>query len=82
LDGSQNIINLMQVFGTVLDENGNVDVIASFNQHRTKVITYYATLNTQADKKELEMLGNLITDFYVERRMWSLSPKDNPQDLR
>ncbi|WP_413981335.1 type IV secretion system protein VirB4 [Leuconostoc mesenteroides] len=82
LDGSQNIINLMQVFGTVFDENGNVDVIASFNQHRTKVITYYATLNTQADKKELEMLGNLITDFYVERRMWSLSPKDNPQDLR
>ena len=82
LDGSQNIINLMQVFGTVLDANGNVDVIASFNQHRTKVITYYATLNTQADKKELEMLGNLITDFYVERRMWSLSPKDNPQDLR
>ena len=82
LDGSQNIINLMQVFGTVLDENGNVDVIASFNQHRTKVITYYATLNSQADKKELEMLGNLITDFYVERRMWSLSPKDNPQDLR
>lgn len=82
LDGSQNIINLMQVFGTVLDENGNVDVIASFNQHRTKVITYYATLNSQADKKELEMLGNLITDFYVERRMWSLSPKDNSQDLR
>lgn len=82
LDGSQNIINLMQVFGTVLDANGNVDVIASFNQHRTKVITYYATLNPQADKKELEMLGNLITDFYVERRMWSLSPKDNPQDLR
>ncbi|MFT8544491.1 MAG: type IV secretion system protein VirB4 [Leuconostoc falkenbergense] len=82
LDGSQNIINLMQVFGTVLDANGNVDVIASFNQHRTKVITYYATYNSQADKKELEMLGNLITDFYVERRMWSLSPKDNPQDLR
>lgn len=82
LDGSQNIINLMQVFGTVLDANGNVDVIASFNQHRTKVITYYATLNPQANKKELEMLGNLITDFYVERRMWSLSPKDNPQDLR
>ncbi|MFT9469539.1 type IV secretion system protein VirB4 [Leuconostoc pseudomesenteroides] len=82
LDGSQNIINLMQVFGTVLDANGNVDVIASFNQHRTKVITYYATLNPQANQKELEMLGNLITDFYVERRMWSLSPKDNPQDLR
>ncbi|WP_099044436.1 type IV secretion system protein VirB4 [Leuconostoc citreum] len=82
LDGSQNIINLLQVFGTVLDADGNIDVIASFNQHRTKVITYYATLNPQADKKELEMLGNYITDFYIERRMWSPSPKDNPQDLR
>ncbi len=82
LDGSQNIINLLQVFGTVLDADGNIDTIASFNQHRTKVITYYATLNPQASKKELEMLGNLLTDFYIERRMWSPSPKDNPQDLR
>ncbi|MCK8605728.1 type IV secretion system protein VirB4 [Leuconostoc citreum] len=82
LDGSQNIINILQVFGTVLDSNGNIDVLGSFNQHRTKIITYYATLNPQADKKELEMLGNLITDFYIEKRMWSPSPKDNPQDLR
>ncbi len=82
LDGSQNIINILQVFGTVLDANGNIDVLGSFNQHRTKIITYYATLNPQANKKELEMLGNLVTDFYIEKRMWSPSPKDNPQDLR
>ncbi|WP_349535100.1 type IV secretion system protein VirB4 [Leuconostoc citreum] len=82
LDGSQNLINLLQVFGTVLDAKGQIDVIGSFNQHRTKIITYYATLNPEADKQELELLGNLITEFYIEKRMWSPSPKDNPQDLR
>ncbi|MCK8605672.1 bifunctional adenosylcobinamide kinase/adenosylcobinamide-phosphate guanylyltransferase [Leuconostoc citreum] len=82
LDGSQNIINILQVFGTVLNAEGQVDVIGSFNQHRSKINTYYATLNPQADQKELEMLGNLVTDFYIEKRMWSPSPRDNPQDLR
>ena len=82
LDGSQNIINLLQVFGTVLRDDGQIDVIGSFNQHQSKVITYYATLNPDADKKELQMVGDLLTDFYIDKRMWSPSPKDNPQDLK
>ncbi len=82
LDGSQNIINLLQVFGTVLRDDGQIDVIGSFNQHRSKVITYYATLNPDADKKELQMVGDLLTDFYIDKRMWSPSPKDNPQDSK
>ncbi|MFT8757342.1 type IV secretion system protein VirB4 [Leuconostoc pseudomesenteroides] len=82
MDGSENRVNLFQVYGTVLDNNGEIDVIRSFSQHRSKIVTWYSTLNPQAGQKEREMLLDLINDFYIEQRMWSLNPKEHPEQLR
>jgi hypothetical protein len=82
MDGSENRVNLWQVYGTVLNDAGQIDVIRSFSQHRNKIVTWYSTLNPHADQKERELLLDLINDFYIEQRMWSLNPKEHPEQLR
>lgn len=83
MDGSQNRVNIMHVFGTVLDANGNIDVINSFLQHLEKVKTYYATINPEAGVGELNLFMDELRRFYIEdQEMWSYSPEDHPEELR
>ncbi|MCW0926313.1 type IV secretion system protein VirB4 [Weissella sp. LMG 11983] len=78
----QNIINLFHVFGTVLDENGNIDEYRSFQQHIEKVKTYYGTINPDASVAELNLLGSLLIEFYHEQGMWPSSPDEHKEDIR
>lgn len=73
MDGSQNRVNILHVYGTVLDEHGNIDVISSFLQHLEKVKTYYATLNPEAGVGELNLFMDELRRFYIE---------DHPEELR
>lgn len=83
MDGSQNIINLFQIFPTALDDKtGQPHIQDSFHQHIEKIKTYYATYKNTDDALELQLLGTALTDFYILHNMWSPSPDDNPQDLR
>ncbi|CAM4284885.1 hypothetical protein [Weissella hellenica] len=83
MDGSQNRVNILHVFGTVLDEHGQIDVIKSFKQHLEKVKTYYATLYPKAEEGELLLFKDELQRFYIEdQEMWSYSAEDHPEELR
>lgn len=83
MNGSQNRVNILQVFGTVISADGTVDIINSFLQHLEKVKTYYATINPEAGVAELTLFMDELRRFYIEdQEMWSYSPEDHPEELR
>ncbi|GAK31547.1 putative conjugation-related ATPase [Weissella oryzae SG25] len=82
MDGTSNNINILQVFATVLLNNGKVDVIGSFHAHIDKIKTYYHTIKPTADTHELSTLGSRLIDFYIKLRMWSRAPEQHPEELK
>ena len=83
LDGSENNINLFEVFGTIIDDQtGEIDEKRSFYQHINKIKTYYKTVVPDASIAEINMLGSLLMDFYIEQRMWVKSPEDHPEVIK
>ncbi|GAK31059.1 type IV secretion system protein VirB4 [Weissella oryzae SG25] len=82
MDGSQNMVNIFHVFATVLDDNGNIDVIGSFLNHLEKVENYYRSINPEASEAEVGLLSTELQNFYEELGMWSSSPEDHPEKLK
>ncbi|WP_057755869.1 hypothetical protein [Weissella kandleri] len=82
MDGSQNNVNLLQVFATVLTPEGDIDEIQSFRTHIEKIKTVYSTLNPEAGTHELNTLTNELTEFYIQSRMWSYSPDEHPEEIK
>lgn len=83
LDGSRYVINFLHVFATVFDsDTGEADEITSFNQHVQKVKTYYSTIKPDTSNEELNVLGKVLIDFYIEQRMWTSEPKVHPEKIK
>lgn len=73
LDGTNGIINLMQVFPTVTVEGENdvtVDEAASFGQHVSKLNMCYRILNPQCTDAEHQQFDELVYDFYHDIGLW------------
>lgn len=66
LDGSDGILNPLEVMATNTDpQTGRVDEIASFMQHKAKVITMMRMVNNDFSDTELADLDNVLTSFYI-----------------
>lgn len=73
LDGSQGIINPLQVFKTVTNEDGTTNEVLSFTQHLSKMSVFYNFINPVADKNESTEFEILLRKLYVDRKMWSIN---------
>lgn len=65
LDGTDGIINLLQIFATVVDEETN-EVLEeqSYMNHLSKVSMIYQCLSPQAEQAEIREFERILRDFY------------------
>lgn len=82
LDGSQNRVNLLEIQAAATLANGQVDVMQSFTLHKTKIRRYYATLKPDTPVEELNLLEDLLTNFYIDKKMWLPHPEDHLAELK
>lgn len=74
LDGSEGMINPLEVMATVTDKEGNkVDEVASFMQHLDKVSVLFKMVNRDFEEIEIQDFKNILRSFYV---YIGLLPKD------
>lgn len=67
LDGSDGIMNPLEVMATNIDEKtGKVDEIASFMAHKSKVETMLRMINDDFTPTELSDLDSILTSFYIQ----------------
>lgn len=75
LDGSQGIINPLQVYLTAdkTDENKNLlpDIETSFTKHLSKLRVFYKYLKTTASEEEQALFSNLLRKLYIKKGLWA-----------
>lgn len=82
LASSDSKINPMEVFATKTNDDGTINVIDSFNYHINKLKTIFDTLNNAATADDNSAFDRIITQFYIERGMWSRDPERDQDKLR
>lgn len=93
LDGSDGLINPLQVYKTVTtdDENGRIDEKTreqieqkgSFTQHISKMSVFYRFLNPDVSNSEILLFENMLRALYVEKGLWDdASDENNITDLK
>ncbi len=67
LDGTDGIINLLQIFATVVDEETN-EVLEeqSYMNHISKVSMIYRCLSPDAEQSEIREFERILRGFYIE----------------
>lgn len=65
LDGTEGIINLLQIFATVVDEKTN-EVLEdqSYMNHLSKVSMIYQCISPNAEQSEVREFERILTEFY------------------
>lgn len=74
LDGSEGLINVLQVFKTVVDEDGNIKEGLSFTQHLSKMSVFYRYIKSSASHNEVIEFENMLRKLYIEKGLWSPDP--------
>lgn len=74
LDGTEGIINPLQVFKTVTNEDGTTNEVLSFTQHLSKMSVFYNFINPSSDGNEATEFETLLRQLYVEKGLWSADP--------
>ena len=82
LDGSEGIINVLQVFKTVTNEDGSTNETLSFTQHLSKMSVFYNFINPSSDGNEAKEFAILLRKLYVDKGMWSRNAQENRDALR
>lgn len=83
LSGSENRINLFQIFATATDDDGvNVDEEKSYKAHVEKLKSILSVLNDSVTGDDLTTFGNLVNDFYIENDIWYRNPKRHLHELK
>ncbi|WP_338631749.1 ATP-binding protein [Clostridium baratii] len=68
LDGTDGIINPLQVFATVIDEHTNeVQDEQSFQMHKSKMSVFYKFLSPNSTDDEQREFDRILSDFYYEK---------------
>lgn len=70
LDGSEGIINPLQVFKTVTEDDGSTNVEGSFTQHISKMSIFYNFLSASQDSNEIKEFKLLLRKLYEEKGIW------------
>jgi archaellum component FlaC len=70
LDGSQGIINPLQVYKTATKENGTPDEAVSFMQHLSKLTVFYRFLTPDASDDHIKEYENLLRKLYIRQGLW------------
>lgn len=74
LDGTEGIINPLQVFKTVTNEDGTTNEVLSFTQHLSKMSVFYNFINPSSDGNEATEFETLLRQLYVDKGLWSADP--------
>lgn len=78
LNGDGYMVNIMQIFATATYDDGSIDFINSFSQHIEKVSAIYGFMSQRLSPEQLSNdrigLKNLLTEFYIEMKLWSTAP--------
>lgn len=77
LDGSEGVINVLQVFKTVTNDDGSTNETLSFTQHLSKMSVFYNFINPSSDTNESKEFAVLLRKLYVDKGMWT----DNKDEL-
>ncbi|KHE73103.1 VirB4 family type IV secretion system protein [Halobacillus sp. BBL2006] len=75
LDGSDGVINPLQVYRTAEDE------YTSFTQHLSKLTTFYKFLAPEANDSELKEYENLLRKLYEKLGLWNDDSNSNITEL-
>lgn len=71
LDGSNGLINPLQVYKTVTLDDGSTDEKGSFTQHLSKMSVFYRFLNPNVKHSEILLFENILRDLYVKKGLWN-----------
>lgn len=70
LDGSNGIINPLQVYKTSTNDDGSASELGSFQQHLSKMSVFYRFLNPDAKNAEIKEFENLLREIYIKHDLW------------
>lgn len=76
LDGSQGLINALQVFKTVTNKDGSSNESLSFTQHLSKMSVFYNFISPSSDQNEAKEFEILLRQLYVNKGLWSANPDE------
>ena len=75
LDGSEGIINPLQVYKTAINDDGTTNHEVSFMQHLSKMKVFYNYLKPSANDDEKSMFTSLLRQLYIDKSLWSKDPE-------
>ena len=79
VDMSNGDVNMFEIFGDLEEE------LSLFSVHLNKLVLMTKLLYGETDQNQAIISGKLrevLTEFYVDQRMWSLNAKENREKLR
>jgi hypothetical protein len=85
LDGSQGMINFLEVFPTVTkgEDGEDVDLVGSFAQHIEKIQAIYGFMSQGLSQEQISedriSIQNLISRYYIELGMYTEAPDRFPE---
>ncbi|MYL43965.1 VirB4 family type IV secretion system protein [Virgibacillus salexigens] len=82
LDGSNGLINPLQVYKTATNDDGSANEQLSFTQHLSKMSVFYRFLNPDATNAEIKEYENLLRTMYVEHELWIDGQNNNITDRK
>ena len=71
LDGSEGIINPLQVYKTAINEDGSTNHKVSFMQHLSKMKVFYNYVKPTANDDEKSLFISLLRQLYIDKKLWS-----------
>lgn len=83
LSGSENRINLFQIFPTATADDGeSVDEQRSYKAHVEKLKSILSLLNEEVTSDDLTTFGKLVNDFYIRENLWFRNPERHLDELK
>ncbi|MBC1333455.1 VirB4 family type IV secretion system protein [Listeria booriae] len=72
LDGTGGKINPLQAFATIINEDtGEIDEVASYEQHKNKVANFLRYYSRELDAFDISEFNEIHHEVYVERGLYS-----------
>ncbi|WP_019789886.1 hypothetical protein [Streptococcus sobrinus] len=83
LSGSENRINIFQIFPQATKENGiDVDQKKSYNMHVEKLKNILKLMNDDITKDDLSTFQDILNGFYIKKKLWFRNPELHENELR
>ena len=81
MDGSNGIQNLLEIQSTMVDKETNqLDDVANFSQHLSKLSVFYAYMSPEAESSEIKEFEQLCRRLYIKHNLWSEKPGESKKN--